>query len=142
MPTSARRRHRFDTGGPWGTGLLLLGIGLVANGLGYIAANRSGLPPAIQEIGDPVPMWVWGSLWISAGAYSTYKALNPPQRHIDVWAAVAITSLWASSYFIAWLINAVQGDLTREWSSSLAWAMLAGVISCLGRCVNPLDLER
>lgn len=142
MPTNARRRHAMDTGGPWGTGLLLLGVGLVAQGIGYIAARRSGLPDAIQELSNPVPMWVWGSLWIAAGIYSTWKALRPPQRHIDVWAAVAITSLWSSAYFIAWIVNAVQGDLTREWSAGLGWGMLAGVISCLGRCTNPLDMGR
>lgn len=142
MPTNARRRHAIDTGGPWGTGLLLLGIGLIIQGLGYIAANRSGLPDALQEISDGIPMWVWGSLWISAGTYSTWKALHPPQRHIDVWAAVAITSLWSSAYLIAWIVNAVQGDLTREFFSALGWGMLAGVIICLGRCTNPLDMGR
>lgn len=142
MPTEAHRRHRIDTGGPWGTGLLLCGLGLTANGIGYIAANRSGLPEAIQEISKGFPMWFWGGLWVVAGVYSIWKALNPPQRHVDVWAAVVVTSLWAAAYFIAWFVNAVQGDFTREWTSSLAWLMLAGVISCLGRCVNPLSLER
>lgn len=142
MPTNARKRHLIGTGGPWGTGLLLLGLGCIANGIGYIAANRSGLPDAIRDLSDRAPMWVWGGLWIAAGVYSVWKALRPPQRHVDVWAAVVITSLWSVTYFVAWLANAVQGDFTREWTSSLAWGMLAGVISCLGRCVNPLDLDR
>lgn len=142
MPTTARRRHRVDTGGPWGTALLLLGIGLIIQGAGYIAANRSGLPDAIQDISDPIPLWVWGSLWISAGTYSLWKALNPPQRHIDVWAAVAITSLWSSTYFITWVIQAVQGDFTRDFFSALGWGMLAGVIICLGSCSNPIVLDR
>lgn len=142
MPTTARRRRRLDTGGPWGTGLLLLGLGLTANGIGYISANRSGLPDALQSFSESVPMWFWGGIWVAAGVYSVVKALNPPQRHVDVWAAIAVTSLWSAAYLIAWGTNAWNGDLTREWTSALAWGMLAGLVSCHGRCVNPLDLDR
>lgn len=126
MPTNAHRRRRIDTGGPWGTGLLLLGAGLILNGFGYIAADPRGLPDALKEISEYAPIWAWGVLWMAAGSYSIIKALSPPQRHIDVWAAIAITSLWSINYFISWLIDVFEGDPTREWAGALSWAMLAG----------------
>lgn len=139
MPTNARRRHPIDTGGPWGTGLLLFGIGATVQGLGYLGRGSSRIPPALATFGDTVPIQWWALLWVAAGLFCGYKALNPPQRHADVWPLVGMTVLWACVYLIDWIVKVVQdGDwLAQSGSSAVAWAMLASVLVCWGRCVNP-----
>ena len=140
MPTNAVKRHRIDTGGPWGTGLLLLGVAAVAQGIGYATTTPDRLPHALQSIGIPVA--VCGVLWVIAGAYAIAKALNPPQRHADVWPIVAITLGWSLAYGLQWAVDALDGHLTRDWSSAVAWGSLAALIICWGRCVNPPTRER
>lgn len=135
MPTNAVRRHKVDTGGPWGTGLLLLGVAAIAQGIGYITTDPAALPPALRSIG--LPMSLCGALWVLAGGYAITKALTPPQRHLDVWPLVAVTLAWALAYGLQWVVLAIDGDFTRDWSSSLAWGSLAVLIICWGRCINP-----
>ena len=140
MPTSAVRRRRIDTGGPWGTGLLLLGLGVIAQGVGYTTATPDRLPHALQSIGPPV--WACGILWVLAGGYAVIKALHPPQRHRDVWTVVAVTLGWSLAYGLQWIVDALDGHFTRDWSSSVAWGCLATLTICWGRCVNPPTRER
>ncbi|TYP82081.1 hypothetical protein [Blastococcus xanthinilyticus] len=143
MPTTARKQHRIGTGGPWGTGLLLLGVAAIAQGIGYLVPRTAGLPGALDALGTYVPIQVGGIFWIAAGAYAVAQALTPPQSHHDVWPLVVMTSLWSLAYLVHWSILAVaDGNLTRQWTSGVAWGSLAALIICWGRCVNPPTKQR
>lgn len=134
MPTNARRRHRIGTGGPWGTGLLLAGGAVTAQGVGYGTGHPR--PPASLMI---LPSWVWGCLWIAAGLWSIWQALTPPQRHLDVLPIVGVFSLWSAAYFWQWLVTGVtRHDWADGWVSAIGWGMAAGLVICWGgRCTNP-----
>lgn len=135
MPTNARRQHRIGTGGPWGTGLLLLGVAAVAQGVGYATRRPSSLPEALADLAAPIQ--VWATAWVLAGLWAVWKALTPPQKHTDVWPIVGVTSLWSAAYLVHWLILGIKGDWTQQWTSAVAWGSLATLIICFGRCVNP-----
>lgn len=138
MPTNARKKHRIGTGGPWGSGLLLLGIAVVVQGIGYTTATPEQLSPTLAALSQVVPPLAWGLCWIAAGAWSIWQALTPPQRHLDVLPVVGVVLLWSAAYLIHWLIlGLTEGEWTRYWSAAVGWAMLGGLIICWGRCVNP-----
>lgn len=138
MPEHARKTSWYSTGGPWGSGLLLLGIAVAVQGIGYASAQPRHLPAPLEALTATVPPWVWGALWVAAGLWSIWQALTPPQRHLDVLPAVGVLSLWAGAYLVYWLdVGIVRGDWTRGWSAALGWGMLAGLVVSWGRCVNP-----
>lgn len=138
MPTSARRGHRIGTGGPWGSGLLLLGVAVIVQGIGYTTARPSRLPAPLEVLSEYVPPWAWGLLWMAAGAWSIWKALTPPQQHWEVLPVVGVLLLWSAAYLMHWLILGLGfGEWTRGWSAAVGWGMLAGLIIAWGRCVNP-----
>lgn len=137
MPTHAHKRHRVGTGGPWGTGLLVLGIAVTVQGIGYVTATPDRLPPALDVLSEYVPPWVWGCLWMAAGLWSIWQALTPPQRHLDVLPVVGVIALWCAAYLMYWLMAGLNGDWTRGWSSALGWGMLGGYIASMARCLNP-----
>lgn len=138
MPTTARRSRRNPTGGPWGAGLLCVGLALTAQGIAYMAAKPDELRTALSWINAAVPIAGWGLLWVGAGVYSVWTALRPPQRHGDLIPAVAVISLWAAFYGAYWLYTGLIRDCwTRDWTASLAWGSLAAVLICFGRCNNP-----
>lgn len=139
MPTNARKQHLIGTGGPWGSGLLCLGVATVAQGAAYMAADRHELRASLAWIDQAVPIAGWGVLWVAAGSYSIICALKPPQRHADLIPAVAVVSLWAAFALIYWLYSGLfQHVWTREWTAALAWGSLAAVLINFGRCNNPL----
>ena len=135
MPTNARKRAWYSTGGPWGTGLLILGIAVVVQGIGYGVRPASSLPDALADL--TIPIQVWAYLWMAAGGWSIWQALTPPQRHTDVWPVVGVISVWSAAYLTHWLIQGIDGDWTTAWTSSVAWGSLAALIICWGRCINP-----
>lgn len=138
MPTNAVRRHAIGTGGPWGTGLLVLGVAATAQGVGYLVPRKDDLPNALGALSTYVPIWVGGLFWIAAGVYAITQALTPPQKHHDVWPLAAMTALWALAYLVHWALVAVfDGELTRAWTSGIAWGSLSALTVCWGRCVNP-----
>lgn len=135
MPTRAVKRHRIGTGGPWGTGLLLLGVAVLAQGVGYLLRDSGHVPDAIRRL--VLPLWVWAFLWIAAGLWCIWQALTPPQSHTDVWPVVGITCLWTAAHAVHWLILGIGGDWTWTWSSAVGWGGLACLIISWARCVNP-----
>lgn len=138
MPTNARKQHIIGTGGPWGTGLFLLGFCVTVQGIAYAIADRDDLRGALAWIDQAVPVACWGMLWIVAGMWAMFRGLTPPQRHIDIAPPVGVVCLWAGIYFAHWLAYGIlDGDWDRTWTAALAWASLAAVLICFGRCVNP-----
>lgn len=135
MPTTARKRHRIGTGGPWGTGLLLLGVAVLAQGVGYGLRSEDSIPPAIDRL--MLPIQAWAVLWVAAGLWCVLQALTPPQKHTDVWPVVGITCLWAAAYAVHWFILGCDGDWTSDWSTAVGWGGLACLIISWARCVNP-----
>jgi hypothetical protein len=136
VPPGGRRR-RPGTGGPWGTGLLLLGVGIAAQGCAYLLGNPIESGEALRWINQSVPLRWWGLLWIAAGVYSTFRALSPPQLHTDVAPAVAVIVLWSAVYYSFWLLHGLDGAWGREWTSGTAWASLGALVVSWSRCVNP-----
>jgi hypothetical protein len=138
VPTNARKRHAFDTGGPWGTGLLLLGLGVTTQGIAYLIGDPADLNAALRWVGQGVSIRAAGVLWIAVGLYSIVRALNPPQKHTDVAPVVGVITLWAAAYLTFWLYQAFWlGHVGREWTASVAWASLGALIVSWSRCVNP-----
>jgi len=138
VPTAAQKKHLVGTGGPWGSGLLLLGVALTVQGVGYLTAGPDELRSALHWIDHGVPVRGWAMLWIAAGVYSMWKAITPPQRPIEIAPAVGVICLWAGIYAVYWLaLGFTTGHWTRDWTTSVAWAGLACVLICFGRCVNP-----
>jgi hypothetical protein len=138
VPENARKTRWYSTGGPWGTGLLLLGCVWVIVGMSWITRRPGALPEALAWINRALPISAWAVLWVVAGAYSIIRALLPPQRHIDLAPAVFVASLWGGFYATYWLIRGIDdGAWTRDWVSALIWGCVAGLLVCFGRCVNP-----
>jgi hypothetical protein len=138
VPTNATRRRRIDTGGPWGTGLLLIGVVSLVIGITYIARPAGAMQPALAWVSKAAPISAWAVLWILAGLYSVGRALMPPQRHRDIAPCVFVISLWAAFYGLYWLsMGLVHGQWTRDGVSCLVWASMAGLLLSFGRCVNP-----
>lgn len=138
MPRNARKTRWYSTGGPWGTGLMLLGVAVLVQGLAYMTADDRQLRAALTWIDHAVPIAGWGLLWICAGIWSIWRGLSPPQRHIDLVPPVGVICLWGGFYFAYWLTNGLtEGVWTRDWTSAVAWGSLASVLICFGRCINP-----
>lgn len=138
MPTTARKTRWYSTGGPWGTGLLLIGVAAVVIGVTYVGRPAHDLQPALAWVSKAAPISAWAVLWILAGIYSIVRALMPPQRHHDIAPCVFVISLWAAFYGIYWLsMGLVHGQWTRDGVSCLVWATMAGMLLSFGRCVNP-----
>lgn len=138
MPTSAKKDSWYSTGGPWGTGLLCIGLAITVQGIAYMGAQPGELRSALAWISQPIPMFFWGLLWVIAGAYSIWHALTPPQRHAELIPAVGVISLWSAFYLVYWLnLGLFQHTWTRDWTVSVAWGCLAAVLISFGRCVNP-----
>lgn len=114
---------------------MLLGVAVLAQGVGYLLRDSEGAPDAIKRL--VLPMCVWGAVWIAAGSWCIYQALTPPQSHTDVWPVVGITCLWAAAYAVHWVILGINGDWSSNWSTAVAWAGLACLIISWARCVNP-----
>lgn len=129
---------RLGTGGPWGTGLLVLGMAVTVQGVGYLTARPRDLSSPLAALSEYVPPLAWGLLWMAAGLWSIWQALTPPQRSLDVLPVVGVLSVWSAAYLMYWLIRGLaEGTWTRAWSTAIAWAMLALLIVSWGRCVNP-----
>lgn len=138
MPTNARKTRWYSTGGPWGTGLLLIGVVSVAIGITYMTRPAGALQPALAWVSKAAPISAWAVLWLLAGGYSIVRALMPPQRFRNLAPCVFVISLWAAFYGLYWLsMGLVHGRWTRDGVSCLVWACMAGLLLSLGRCVNP-----
>jgi hypothetical protein len=146
MPTNAHKRHKVGTGGPWGTGLLLLGIAITIQGTSYVTVNPARLSPALEWMDQAIPVATWGGIWVAAGIYSICMALTPPQQHMELAAAIGVICLWSAIHGIYWLMTGLlQGEWTRTWTAAVAWGALAAVLMSFGRCINPPsrhDLKR
>lgn len=137
MPTNARRRRPFDPGGPWGTGLLLLGISAVVQGAAYTLELGANMSNPLLALGEWTPLWMWGVAWAIAGLYAIAKALRPPQHHTDVLPVVVLITVWSSAYLVYWATGVAVGNWTREWAPGVAWGFLGAYIVAMARCVNP-----
>jgi RsiW-degrading membrane proteinase PrsW (M82 family) len=138
VPENARKYHWYSTGGPWGTGLAILGVAVTVQGVSYIDTPQDDLRSALAWVNDFVPIAGWGLLWVAAGVWSLWKAFTPPQRHSDITPPVAVISLWSGLYAGYWLYMLLaDGQLTRDWVSAVAWGSLAAVLIFFGRCNNP-----
>jgi hypothetical protein len=49
----------YSTGGPWGTGLLLLGVAVTVQGVAYLIGDPNDLGAALRWVGHGIPIRVW-----------------------------------------------------------------------------------
>lgn len=131
--------RRPRTGGPWGTGLLLLGVALAAQGAAYVESDAGDLRGALAWIdGSTVPIAGWGLLWVAAGVWSVIRALTPPQRYLDLMPALGVLILWGAFYALHWLaFGIIDGTWSRSWVPAVLYVSFAGVLGSFGWCVNP-----
>ena len=138
VPTNATKDRWFSTGGPWGSGLLMLGIALTVQGISYMTADPADLRPALEWIDQAVPVSAWGTAWVIAGVYSMWMAFTPPQRHVELAPGVGVICLWSAIHTCFWAIQGFQEQVwTRDWTAGVAWGVLAAVLICFGKCINP-----
>lgn len=77
-----------------------------------------------------MPLTAWATLWITVGVALIISTWCRP---VSIWAMTALTALltlWATSYFIAW----VWMDVGRSWVTAsifLMAAVWAGVLTTL-----------
>lgn len=130
--------HRY-TGGPWGLGLALAGIGTALYGAAYVVpAPEDEIPPALQFVSAYVPIWVWGLLWVGAGAWSVGRGLMPPQRRRDVVPMVVVTHFWGTAYMVHWLYDGLWNhEWTREWRGWMIFGTFSTLLIVWSRLVNP-----
>lgn len=135
---SADGGRRIETGGPWGTGLLILGVAVLVQGIGYLTAEPGDLAPALEELSQIIPPSAWGTAWVVVGIYCILRALRPPQRPWHILPVVGVFAVWSAAHLMHWLIAGVGGGVwNRSWTGAVGWAMLAGLVACWGRCINP-----
>lgn len=114
-PLAARKRF-----GRRGVPLMLLGLGQMCWGVGYIAqpvADQRGLVALLWVM----PLTAWAGVWVAAGAVACASAFLPEGR--DRWgyiAAVMPPLAWSIGHFWA----AVQVDYPRAVFVGL-WYVLA-----------------
>ena len=138
VPESARRRCRVNTGGPWGSALLLLGVVIATYGVALILSNPGDLRGALAWINRAVHIDGFGLLWVGAGVWSVARALTPPQRHTDIAPAVGVLCVWSALYGVYWLgLGLLHGVWTRDWIGAVIFGAFAAVIIQFSRCVNP-----
>jgi hypothetical protein len=138
VPTNARKTRWYSTGGPWGTGLLLLGLAVTVQGIGYLLAPADDFTGTLAWVNHGVPIRTWALLWIAAGCFSTFRALTPPQRHTDVSPVVGVVCVWSAFYFAHFAYSGLWLHAwTRDWTSGLAWLGLGALVVSWSRCVNP-----
>ncbi len=92
-----------------GAFLLLIGIGKVCWGVGYIAAPQ---PPSqgLRILTDIAPMHCWAMVWVLAGLITAGAAFVKVGRDWAGYAAALVPpTLWATAYMVA----AVSGGYTR-----------------------------
>ena len=137
MPTNASKSGWYSTGGPWGTGLLILSVLFIVMGVSYAARTPASLPDALEAL--TLPVWLWTGLWILAGCYGIWKALTPPQRPWYVWPFAGLTFLWSAAYAFNWAyIGLADGMWTSEWAGAAVWGAFGGIIVVWGgRLINP-----
>lgn len=89
--------------------LLVIGIGKICWGIGFIVAPQEN-PAGLQLLTDVCPLRSWAWLWIIAGAITFSSAFLRIGR--DGWgflAALAPPSVWAFAYTVA----VIDGDYAR-----------------------------
>lgn len=136
----ARRRRRIDTGGPWGSGLLFVGLGIIVLGINYLleTPDRLAGSPALLWINEAVPIRGWGLLWLGVGLYSVWKALSPPQRHADMAPAIGILLVWSAIYGLYFTFDGLlYGLWGSDYRGALIYLMFAGCLFFYGQCTNP-----
>lgn len=140
MPETARKDRWWSTGGPWGTGLFIAGLGSVVLGLFYTHASWADLQPAFRWVSanQHVPIWAYGLLWIAAGVFGMVHALLPPQRHWHVAPIAVVMCLWAGIYVAHWLaFGVLYRAWGHDWQGGLVWGLFASMLIAWSRCVNP-----
>jgi hypothetical protein len=133
-------KQRLGTGGPWGTGLLILGLTFVATGLGYVLTPIYDLRPPLQWINVspyfPVRGLAW--LWIGIGTYNIWESVTPPQRFLNLLPSIGLLILWSGIFYAYWVVYGVIYDTwTLEWQTGTLYNGFAGVLAAFGWCVNP-----
>ncbi|WP_367138829.1 MULTISPECIES: hypothetical protein [Streptomyces] len=92
-----------------GVFLLLIGVGKVCWGVGYIATPQPP-SPGLQLLTDIAPMHCWAMVWVLAGFVTAGAAFVQVGRDWAGFAAALVPpTVWATAYMVA----AVSGGYGR-----------------------------
>lgn len=106
------------------------GIGAILRGIAYLPVADPPRTSQLSPIEGWMPLTAWATLWITVGVALIISTWCRP---VSIWAMTALTALltlWATSYFIAW----VWMDVGRSWVTAsifLMAAVWAGVLTTL-----------
>lgn len=129
--------RRLKPYGPRGVAMLFLAGLAYGRSVVYLQPSSPYFTPAIL-LEWPVPIWVWGLLWLAVGVHLSVAAFR--RNHALALASIqALSVLWACVYVIAaW--NRVIVDGLQAGSGAIitatVYVSLAGIIYCLSRMVN------
>lgn len=128
-----------ETGGPWGTGLALAGVGFGAYGSAYLSPTpATDVPEALWFISVYVPLWVWAAVWLVAAGLSLWAAFTPPQTRRDAVPLIVVTHLWGTAYMLWFFYQGIWGDgWGRSWRG---WVLFGGISTLMivwSRLQNP-----
>lgn len=108
-----------------GTFLASMGVVFALIGYSYLSISpieRPAVEHALRLALEVLPLWVYGVLWVVAGALSILDGLRHNVRSVvGFTAAVIMPTAQAVIYFAAWL----DGDLPRGWVSAVVFAAIA-----------------
>lgn len=121
------------------TVLGLYGLMAIIFGLSYTSLLGEALPapPGLDLVTNVLPIWVWGGLWMAAGAMGISAAITSLRWefrlgfNILVWLQL----LWAVSYLIHWIFNQEVKSAARDYIVAAIFAFgalgLIGIIQLL-----------
>lgn len=129
--------RRLKPYGPRGVAMLFLAGLAYGRAVVYLQPSSPYFTPAIL-LEWPVPVWVWGLLWLAAAIHLTVAAFRT--KHAAALAAIqSMSLLWAIVYIIAaWnrvVVDGLQAGAGAIITASV-YVCLTGLIYCLSRMVN------
>lgn len=118
----------------------LLGKGILSVFVGYaytVAPVPRASRNALSTATELVPLWVYGALWIAAGAYCIVAAYVP--RNIGGFrVSVIMPAVWGSLYLACWL----NGDPGRGWVLAGIFWSIARATYCASGLIDPMLVLR
>ena len=128
---------RLKPSGPRGGAMLFLAFIAFSRFWVYVQPTNPEFTPSIL-IEWPVPVWVWGLLWLGVGLYVMVAAFRKRQAlalalfemMLILWAVVYVISAWNRVAVAGW--DAAQGSII----TAVIYVAVAGVTYFLSQMLN------
>lgn len=127
--------HGRASPGPKQVFVFTLGGLAVLRGLGYVWPDK--LTPGLEFLDEVMPLPGWGWVWVATGLAALLGAFT---RHytLPIIPLAVISTLWATSYAVAW---GASDWVSRDWITSVSY--IAQAVACLTvvRLIDPPEVE-